>query len=84
MTTDEVNALIAERDSARAKADALRKAAVDAATSLNTIARLAGRKTYGNPPLDAFMDDFPSVRGYALNRSGAAVAAFDAAREVTR
>lgn len=48
------------------------KAARAAATSLETISRLAGRKTYGDPPIKTFMDSFMDVRLYAAARARAA------------
>ncbi|MES3011966.1 MAG: hypothetical protein V4738_14350 [Pseudomonadota bacterium] len=53
----------------------LRAALGDAATSLGTIHRLAGRDTYGNPPIETYMDDFVRVRAYAKSRSDVARAA---------
>ncbi len=43
-----------------------------AATSLETISQLAGRKTYGDPPIKTFMDTFMDVRLYAAARAKAA------------
>lgn len=57
------------------------KALNDAATSLETIASLAGRKTYGNPPIDSFMGEFDEVRHYAAARAQAARADIDPARK---
>lgn len=53
----------------------------DATQSLETISMLAGRKTYGNPPLETFMETFSEVRGYAISRAGVgreAIAAINA------
>ncbi len=52
--------------------EALKKSLNDAATSLETISQLSGRKTYGNPPIETFMDTFMDVRGYAASRANAA------------
>lgn len=49
--------------------DDLTKALRDAATSLETIASLAGRKTYGDPPIETYMDTFMDVRLYAAARA---------------
>ena len=51
---------------------AIRKIAADAATSLETISMLAGRKSYGEPPIETFMDTFSDVRMYAAARAKAA------------
>jgi hypothetical protein len=51
---------------------AILKAALDAATSLETISMLAGRKTYGDPPIETYMDTFADVRSYAAARAKAA------------
>lgn len=50
----------------------LRKALSDAATSMETIARLAGRPTYGDPPIESYMGEFYEVRAYATGRASAA------------
>lgn len=47
----------------------LKQALHDAATSLETIATLAGRKSYGNPPIETHMDTFMDVRLYAAARA---------------
>ena len=47
----------------------LTKALCEAATSLETIASLSGRKTYGNPPIETYMDTFVDVRLYAAARA---------------
>lgn len=60
------------------RAAALCKALDDAATSLETISRLSGRKTYGSPPIESFMGTFEEVRGYAYSRANAARAALTA------
>lgn len=52
--------------------DAALSALRDAATSLETISRLAGRKTYGQPPIETFMDSFADVRAYAASRASVA------------
>lgn len=52
--------------------EALKKALNDAATSLETISRLSGRKTYGDPPIETYMDTFMDVRLYAASRANAA------------
>lgn len=52
--------------------DDVTKALRDAATSLETIASLAGRKTCGDPPIDTYMDTFIDVRLYAAARARAA------------
>lgn len=45
------------------------KALNEAATSLETLAALSGRKTYGDPPIDTYMETFLQVRGYAASRA---------------
>lgn len=47
----------------------LRDALQAAATSLETVATLSGRATYGNPPVDTCMETFTQVRGYAHSRA---------------
>lgn len=49
----------------------LREALQEAATSLETISRLAGRGTYPNGD-DTYMGTFMEVRGYATSRAGVA------------
>lgn len=58
-----------------AQGNALDAALNDAATSLETIARLAGRTTYGNPPVETCMGTHSEVRSYAASRAFAARAA---------
>jgi len=62
---DAIMKLLAERDR-------LREALKDAAQSLETIASLAGRKTFNIPPVDTCMGHFDQVRGYAASRAGVA------------
>ncbi len=57
----------------------LEKAARDAAQSLETIYRLAGRETYGSPPIETYMSTFVEVRGYAKSRATAAKEEIEAA-----
>ena len=57
----------------------LKKAACDAAESLETIYRLAGRETYGSPPIETCMSTFMEVRGYAKSRATAAKEEIEAA-----
>jgi len=59
-------------------ADGVTKALRAAATSLETIADLSGRKTFGNPPIATFMDTFSDVRLYAAARARVAREALDA------
>ena len=69
------------REWAGATNQALVGALKDATQSLETISMLAGRKTYGNPPLETFMETFSAVRGYAISRAGVgreAIAAINA------
>lgn len=47
----------------------LEKALQAAATSLETISLIAGRKSYGEPPIPTYMEDFSQVRGFAANRA---------------
>lgn len=61
-----------EADKLAAENKALRDALSDAATSLETISALAGRKTYGLTLIPSNMDTFEDVRGYATSRSGVA------------
>lgn len=56
----------------------MQKALEDAAQSLETIANLAGRKTYGTPPIETFMGHHDEVRHYAASRAKAARAALSA------
>jgi hypothetical protein len=62
---DAILKLIAERD-------ALYEALKAAMQSLETISLLAGRKTYGNPPIETYLTHFDEVRGYAASRAGVA------------
>ena len=41
----------------------------DAATSLETIARIAGRTTYGTPPIETNMETPDEIRSYAAARA---------------
>ncbi len=83
---------IERRDAARAavlehvrgmaeRSNALRDALDHAATSLETISRLAGRPFYGNPPIETYMETPLEIRGYAAARAGVAREAIDAARK---
>lgn len=56
----------------------------DAGRSLKTISLLAGRKAYGNPPIETYMSDFVQVRGYANSRATAAIAALTSATKETK
>lgn len=47
----------------------LEQALHDAATSLETISQLAGRKSCGHPPIETHMDTFMDVRMYAASRA---------------
>lgn len=58
------------RKESEAERDRLREALKEATQSLETIASLAGRKTYGSPPIDTYMSHFDEVRGYAASRAG--------------
>ena len=62
-----------------AERDALRAALSDAATSLETIGRLAGKPYYGlddkGEPIPTYMGHNDEVRSYANSRAGAARAA---------
>lgn len=58
-----------ELDDLRVSNEKLTAGLKDAAQSLETISTLAGRKTYGTPPLETYMDDFMQVRGYANSRA---------------
>jgi len=60
--------------------DRLREALKEATQSLETIASLAGRKTYGLPPIETFMSHFDEVRGYAASRAGVGRQALEEAR----
>ena len=60
-------------------ADGVTKALRAAATSLETIADLSGRKTFGNPPIATFMDTFSDVRLYAAARARVAREVLNAA-----
>jgi hypothetical protein len=57
----------------------LKKALGDAATSLETLATLSGRETYGSPPIETYMSTFMDVRLYAAARARAAREALPAA-----
>ena len=56
------------------------KALKDAQQSLETISMLAGRATYGNPPIETFMQRPDEIRGYAASRAGCATEALSAGR----
>jgi hypothetical protein len=58
-----------------AQRDELLAALKEAATSLETISILSGRKTFGSPPIETYMEDFMQVRGYANSRMTVARAA---------
>ena len=60
---------------AKAQRDDLLEALKDATTSLETISLLSGRKTFGQPPIETYMEDFMQVRGYANSRMTVARAA---------
>jgi len=47
------------------------RVAQGAATSLETISLIAGRASYGNPPIPTYMESFADVRAYAANRARA-------------
>ena len=64
--------LVDELKLLRTQNQALREALKDAARSLETVSKLAGRATYGNPPIDTFMQHHDEVRGYAALRAGVA------------
>lgn len=55
--------------------DELLAALKEAATSLETISILSGRKTFGQTPIETYMEDFMQVRGYANSRMTVARAA---------
>jgi hypothetical protein len=57
-----------------ARLDAAEGALADAATSLETISRLAGRDTHSNGDA-TYMGTFSEVRGYAISRATASRAA---------
>lgn len=59
----------------KAQRDELLTALKEAATSLETISILSGRKTFGQPPIETYMEDFMQVRGYANSRMTVARAA---------
>jgi len=61
-----------EADKLAAENKVLRDALGDAATSLETVSVLAGRKYYGNTPIESNMDTFSDVRGYAASRASVA------------
>lgn len=69
-----VLSMVAEIDRLRTQNQALVEALKDAARSLETVSKLAGRATYGNPPIETFMQHHDEVRGYAASR---AVVAFE-------
>jgi hypothetical protein len=70
-TRNYIASLVAERDE-------LRQALNDAATSLETLASLSGRKNYGAPPIATYMDTFMDVRLYAAARAKVARSALSA------
>lgn len=49
--------------------EALIKIANDAASSLDAISSLAGRKTYGDPAIETYMETPPEIRAYAKSRA---------------
>jgi len=59
----------------RATLEQLVVALKDAQRSLETISMLAGRATYGNPPIETFMQHPDEIRGYAASRAGCATEA---------
>jgi len=77
-----IRALKKERDEYQVAADnlaaenkVLQEALNAAGQSLATVAMLAGRKTYGMPPIETFMATHEEVRAYAASRSAVALAA---------
>lgn len=84
LRTKEERAMVAEADSLRAVNAELMEALEDAATSLETINRLAGKANYGvddNGPIPTYMGHHDEVRGYAGSRAGVARAAIASARK---
>jgi len=72
---EKVDALIAEHDALAEESKVHREALNAAGQSLATVAMLAGRKTYGMPPIETFMATHEEVRAYAASRSAVALAA---------
>jgi len=70
-TTVNVSALLDDLEAAEKARDEAVKALDDAAASMETISRLAGKATYPNGD-DTLMGTFPQVRGYAISRASAA------------
>jgi hypothetical protein len=65
-----IKQLLKENESLRKDAETANKALHDAATSLNTIHRLAGREVVAG--IETYMGHFDEVRAYANSRSQAA------------
>ena len=70
--TAQVETIIKERDR-------LREVLKEATQSLETISMLAGRKIYGNPPIETLLGTFEEVRAYATSRAGVGLQALEAA-----
>ena len=61
-----------EIDDLRQRCAEVERGLADAAQSLETVASLSGRKSYGMPPIETYMETFMEVRAYAAARAGVA------------
>ena len=74
-----INTLGQMADELRTRLAEVERGLADAAQSLETVALLSGRKSYGMPPIETYMETFMEVRAYAAARAGVAREAIDAA-----
>lgn len=75
----EISRLLDENERLRTRVAELERGLKDAAQSLETVASLSGRKSYGMPPIETYMETFMEVRAYAAARAGVAREVIDAA-----
>ena len=68
-----------EIDALRTRLAEVERGLKDATRSLETVAQLSGRKSYGMPPIETYMETFMEVRAYAAARAGVAREVIDAA-----
>ena len=74
-----INTLWQMADELRTRLAEVERGLADAAQSLETVALLSGRKSYGMPPIETYMETCMEVRAYAAARAGVAREAIDAA-----
>ena len=77
-----INMLGQMADELRTRLAEVERGLADAAQSLETVASLSGRKSYGMPPIETYMETFMEVRAYAAARAGVARETIDAAMGV--